>query len=189
MTTDSGKYWKFVWSIRWISKIPKARTHSTKKMDIELLCSSSAEPLPGNTGSVRGATVELAFVEFATSVTFVAAEEDSVVTEDSFLSVTGIVVLFVELAMLVVFSRSLLFVDGIFEFLDTTATSGGFEEVLIAAFIGIPLLMFSVTVVAFVILDGTVGFILGLALVTSPETFVVIFALGRLTSPSLASDT
>lgn len=47
----SGRYWKWVSSIRWINRIPNASTHSTKKIEIELLRSSSAELFSGKTGS------------------------------------------------------------------------------------------------------------------------------------------
>lgn len=70
ITTDSGTYWKLVCSIRWISRMASASTHSTKKIDIELLCSSSAEPFSGSTGS-EGATVVVdEFVVFTRSFAF-----------------------------------------------------------------------------------------------------------------------
>lgn len=40
-TMLSGKYWNPVSSIVWMSSMPKAITHSTKNMAIELLCSAS----------------------------------------------------------------------------------------------------------------------------------------------------
>lgn len=67
ITTDSGRYWKLVCSIRCINNMPSARTHSTKNMDMELLCSSSAEPLSGRTGSAGATVVVVALVELTAS--------------------------------------------------------------------------------------------------------------------------
>lgn len=56
VTMDSGKYWKCVCSMRWIIRIPKAMTHSTKKMLSEL-------PFSSSTAFFRGAAVDVVVVE------------------------------------------------------------------------------------------------------------------------------
>jgi hypothetical protein len=88
----SGKYWKFFCSMKWISKMPNANTHNTKKIAIELLCSSSAEPLSGNTGSPGEVVVEVMFVVFVAGSTVVDAiklgstDTDSIVVLTIFFS-------------------------------------------------------------------------------------------------------
>lgn len=41
VTIDSGRYWKWVCSIKWIRRMPKAMTHKTKNIDNELPFSAS----------------------------------------------------------------------------------------------------------------------------------------------------
>lgn len=64
--------------------MPSARTHSTKNMDMELLCSSSAEPLSGRTGSA-GATVVVVTLVALTAFGFCDTGTSVV-----FLSLTGL---------------------------------------------------------------------------------------------------
>jgi hypothetical protein len=75
----SGKYWKFFCNMKWMSKMPNAKTHSTKKIDIELLCSSSAEPMSGSTGSPGEVVVEVVFVMFAVDCSGVVDETTEII--------------------------------------------------------------------------------------------------------------
>lgn len=58
MTTLSGKYENPVCSIICIRRIPSAKMHSTKKIAIELLCSSSAALFSGNGAASEAPTID-----------------------------------------------------------------------------------------------------------------------------------